>query len=316
MGQNVEVRRQCVGRRSEPARDLARGQAIVAGLDEHAESGQPSFMSERREARDGVLWFHCSNLAELFARTTHLDAPNRSQCRASLLHKMLYSQKYRNMVSAHKPKGMRDAVEVPSAMPEQDHIIALHDAQALSLAEMGSALASLFASRGARDEHLAAIDRHTAEACAIAREVLLKARHDFATARDQSAVTDLFAALDDMIGEVERTIAQLRSPVRGVEHHAAVRLPFAAPSEWHWRTGPRTSTWPVAVTPLAPPSRRTSSSRASFPLADGQGWPTLQVSSISRAAMPARRMHGPSAHQIGPSPSHTRVGVQSEGSAG
>jgi len=26
--------------------------------------------------------------------------------------------------------------------------------------------------------------------------------------------------------------------------------------------------------------------------------------------MPDRRMRGPSAHQIGPSPSHTRVGVQ------
>src|SRR3546814_5396611 len=32
-------------------------------------------------------------------------------------------------------------------------------------------------------------------------------------------------------------------------------------------------------------------------------------SDLSRAAMPARRMRGPSAHQTGPSPSQTRVGV-------
>lgn len=98
----------------------------------------------------------------------------------------------------------------PSAMPEQDHIIALYDAQALSLTEMGGALASLFASRGARSEHLAAIDRHTAEARAIARELLLEAPQAFAAARDQSAVTDLFVALGDMIGEVEQTATTIQ----------------------------------------------------------------------------------------------------------
>lgn len=39
-------------------------------------------------------------------------------------------------------------------------------------------------------------------------------------------------------------------------------------------------------------------------------WAGLQVSSTSRAAIPASRTLGPSAHQIGPSPSHTRIGVQ------
>lgn len=51
-------------------------------------------------------------------------------------------------------------------------------------------------------------------------------------------------------------------------------------------------------------------SLATCPDALGHGWPGLHVPSISRAAMPARRIFGPSAHQIGPSPSQTRVGVQ------
>lgn len=44
-------------------------------------------------------------------------------------------------------------------------------------------------------------------------------------------------------------------------------------------------------------------------LAEGQGWPDLQLPSISRAAMPANLTFGPSAHQMGPSPSQTAVGV-------
>jgi len=67
---------------------------------------------------------------------------------------------------------------------------------------------------------------------------------------------------------------------------------------------------PVLSFPFGPPSRSTRWSRAALPLALGQGWPTLHVSSISRAAIPASRIFGPSAHQIGPSPSQTAVGVQ------
>lgn len=71
----------------------------------------------------------------------------------------------------------------------------------------------------------------------------------------------------------------------------------------------RTAMCPSPSVPRAPPSKRTSRSRASLPPTDGQGCPGLQVSSISRAATPAMRTFGPSAHQIGPSPSQTAIGV-------
>jgi hypothetical protein len=68
-------------------------------------------------------------------------------------------------------------------------------------------------------------------------------------------------------------------------------------------------TCPVGAIPRAPPRRLTRPSRAATPDAPGQGWLGLQTPSISRAAMPARRIRGPSAHQMGPSPSQTCVGV-------
>src|SRR3546814_5181643 len=42
----------------------------------------------------------------------------------------------------------------------------------------------------------------------------------------------------------------------------------------------------------------------------GQGCPLRHEPSISRAAIPASRIRGPSRHQIGPSPSQTLTGVQ------
>lgn len=108
----------------------------------------------------------------------------------------------------------------------------------------------------------------------------------------------------------DRTIAQLRSPTCGDTHQAAVRLPFAEPSKRHFIAGAATSTCPVEATLREPPSSFASCSRAARPLASGHGCPGLQVSSISRAAIPSSRMRGPSVHQIGPSPSQTRVGVQ------
>ena len=71
----------------------------------------------------------------------------------------------------------------------------------------------------------------------------------------------------------------------------------------------RTLMWPVASVPLAPPKRRTRRSRASVAPVAGQGWFGLHVPSISRAATPAIRTLGPSAHQMGPSPSHMATGV-------
>ena len=76
--------------------------------------------------------------------------------------------------------------------------------------------------------------------------------------------------------------------------------------------GPLTRTCPSAPWPISSPTNWTSALRAWRALAEGQGWPGLHDPSSSRAAMPERRMRGPSAHQIGPSPSHTAVGVQSK----
>jgi hypothetical protein len=106
------------------------------------------------------------------------------------------------------------------------------------------------------------------------------------------------------------TIAQLISPPLGETHQAAVRLPPPDPSDRQRMVGPRTRTWPCCPTPVRSPTSLTSASRASVPLASGQGCPGLQVPSSSRAAMPDNLMRGPSAHQTGPSPSQTCVGVQ------
>lgn len=95
-------------------------------------------------------------------------------------------------------------------------------------------------------------------------------------------------------------------------HHAAVRLPPPEPSDRHRIVGPRTVTWPCGPIPVGSPKSRTRASRASSALALGQGWRALQDPSISRAAIPASRILGPSSHQIGPSPSHTATGVQAK----
>ena len=106
-----------------------------------------------------------------------------------------------------------------------------------------------------------------------------------------------------------RNTAQDRSPNTGDTHQAAVREPPADPSERQIIVAERTSMWPSARSPCAPPSNRTSRLRASTPLTLGQGWLERQEPSSSRAATPAIQIFGPSEHQIGPSPSQTAVGV-------
>src|SRR3546814_1525227 len=80
-------------------------------------------------------------------------------------------------------------------------------------------------------------------------------------------------------------------------------------SERHESVGPLTNTWPSRLVPVGLPTISTKASRAACAGASGHGWFDRHVPSLSRAAMPARRMRGPSAHQTGPSPSQTRVGV-------
>src|SRR3546814_13923867 len=99
------------------------------------------------------------------------------------------------------------------------------------------------------------------------------------------------------------------SPSIGEVYQAAVLVPPALPSERHESVGPLTNTWPSRLVPVGLPTISTKASRAACAGASGHGWFDRHVPSLSRAAMPARRMRGPSAHQTGPSPSQTRVGV-------
>ena len=99
------------------------------------------------------------------------------------------------------------------------------------------------------------------------------------------------------------------SPDCGDWQNAAVLLPPAPPSDTQVIRGPLTRICPSRDTPVARPIRLTNASRASMGSASGQGWPALHVPLISRAATPDNRTCGPSAHQIGPSPSQTRIGV-------
>lgn len=108
-----------------------------------------------------------------------------------------------------------------------------------------------------------------------------------------------------------RTIAHDMSPPFGDMHQAPVRLPPAEPVEMQRIVGPCTKTWPCSPVPVGLPMSETKALRASIAVADGQGCPGLQEPSISRAAIPERRMRGPSSHHTGPSPSQTAAGVQS-----
>jgi hypothetical protein len=78
-------------------------------------------------------------------------------------------------------------------------------------------------------------------------------------------------------------------------------LPPADPTERQVIVSPSTRTWPSLLRPMARPSKATRASRASSARDDGQECPGLQLPSISRAAIPDKRMRGPSAPQAGPS---------------
>lgn len=112
----------------------------------------------------------------------------------------------------------------------------------------------------------------------------------------------------------DATIAHDTSPPLGDVHHAAVLLPPPEPADTHRIVRPCTVTCPYGPVPMDWPKSRTSASRASNAPAAGQGCRGMQEPSISRAAIPASRILGPSSHQIGPPPSHTATGVQAKAS--
>ena len=106
------------------------------------------------------------------------------------------------------------------------------------------------------------------------------------------------------------SIAQDRSRPLASLHQAAVLFPPAEPADMQRMGAAWTLMCPVRNVPRPPPNRPTRALRAAVADAAGHGWPLRQEPSISLAAMPDRRTRGPSAHQIGPSPSQTAVGVQ------
>lgn len=106
------------------------------------------------------------------------------------------------------------------------------------------------------------------------------------------------------------TILQDTSPDLGETQKAAVRPFPALPSDRQIMVGPRTSTCPSWANPIGLPIKLARASRDRIGSELEQGCPGLHEPSISFAATPDKRMRGPSAHQIGPSPSQTRVGVQ------
>ncbi len=105
----------------------------------------------------------------------------------------------------------------------------------------------------------------------------------------------------------ERTIAQIWSPICGVDAMQVFcctslihpnLLESRPPHDSVFGLGcvSRTAQKQAELVPGVNPTGR-------------RAWFGLQLSSISRAAIPAKRLRSPSARQIGPSPSHTCVGV-------
>jgi hypothetical protein len=118
--------------------------------------------------------------------------------------------------------------------------------------------------------------------------------------------------LSQRAAQPPRTIAQLMSPDLGDTHHAPVRSPPARPVDLQRMVGPETRMCPCGPTPVRFPRSPTSASLEAIGSLSGQGCPSEQLPSVSRAAIPEIRSLGPSAHHIGPSPSQTWVGVHSK----
>lgn len=83
------------------------------------------------------------------------------------------------------------------------------------------------------------------------------------------------------------------SPALGETHQEATRFPPAEPSDWHMSVGPFTMICLCLLTPARAPSNAPKAARACSALTREHGWPSEQVPSISRAAMPASRSRDP-----------------------
>lgn len=66
MGEHLEVGAQGVWRRIQPTGDLAGGDAVRSGLDQHSEGGKPTLMRKRGQSDDSGFNFHISNISEIY----------------------------------------------------------------------------------------------------------------------------------------------------------------------------------------------------------------------------------------------------------
>ena len=90
-------------------------------------------------------------------------------------------------------------------LPRQGNFFDLFEAHAATLAAGSEALARLLQGGEGMADHIQEIVEREHDADAITREVLQTVRRTFLTPFDRSAITDLIAAMDDAIDEMQKT---------------------------------------------------------------------------------------------------------------
>lgn len=94
-------------------------------------------------------------------------------------------------------------------LPQTGDFFGMFEAHAATLVAASKALKELADDGGARSAQLAAIHDHEHEADAIIRQVLTTVRKTFLTPFDRGAITQLIAAMDDAIDEMQSTARAL-----------------------------------------------------------------------------------------------------------
>jgi len=90
-------------------------------------------------------------------------------------------------------------------LPQQGNFFDLFERHATTLVKGADALARLLQGGPGKAEHIREIEEREHDADAITREVLQTVRRTFLTPFDRGAITDLIAAMDDAIDEMQQT---------------------------------------------------------------------------------------------------------------
>jgi len=90
-------------------------------------------------------------------------------------------------------------------LPQQGNFFELFERHATTLVAGADALARLLQGGPGKAEHIREIEEREHDADAITREVLQTVRRTFLTPFDRGAITDLIAAMDDAIDEMQQT---------------------------------------------------------------------------------------------------------------